>query len=221
MMPAPQKSMALLDLDGTLIDSREGITNCIRYALEKLGAAIPSDDRLAQCIGPPLQLALAELLGSTEERDGAEALRLYRERYANIDICNNTLYPGIREMLCALRDSGLALCLATSKPTVYAERILAHHDLSRFFSGIHGSELDGRRTRKDELISYVIAKEKLDPLRAVMVGDRSQDIEGAHANAMKAIGVTWGFGSRDELTHAGADALCDRPPDLAETLLRV
>jgi phosphoglycolate phosphatase len=204
----------LFDLDGTLTDPREGITRCIAHAMQKMGIApLPLAD-LTFAIGPPLRPSLAKLIG-TDERDAVEAtLSAYRERFATIGLFENAVYDGIPETLSALQARGHTLYLATSKPRAYAERIVAHFGLAHYFSGIYGCELDGRLEHKDEIIGHIIERHKLEAARTIMIGDRSHDIAGARANGVKALGVTWGYGSREELEQAGAHALCATPQEL-------
>ncbi len=204
------------DLDGTLTDPKSGITRSIRYALERLGRAVPDEVELLWCIGPPLLGSFEKLLGDkTEARD---ALALYRERFGDIGLYENELYPGVREALDALKATGRRLFVATSKPTVYAARIIEHFNLSPYFETVYGSELDGTRTDKTELLNWILEEAKLEPAQTSMVGDRRYDIIGARQNGMSAIGVLYGYGARSELVEAGAARLCARPGDLPAVL---
>lgn len=196
----------LLDLDGTLTDPQEGFVSCIRHALIQLSRTPGPDTDIASHIGPPLEQTLELLLGGTQDVD--KAVRFYRERYSSIGIYENRMYPGVPEALQRLSQS-CPLYLATSKPRVFAIRILEHFGLSRFFESVHGSELDGRRSDKGELIAHLLAEERIDPRSAVMVGDRSHDVRGAAKNGVVAVGVLWGYGSRQELESAGARLLID------------
>ena len=204
----------LLDLDGTLTDPKEGITRCIAHALERMGVKAPPLEELTFAIGPPLRPSLARLIGSDDRDDVEAALAAYRERFSAVGLFENAVYEGIPAALAELRDRGHALYLATSKPRVYAERILAHFGLTSRFSDIYGCELDGRMERKDEIIGHILAAHQIQPGDAVMIGDRSHDVLGARTNQVAALGVTWGYGTRDELTQAGAFALCDQPAEL-------
>lgn len=201
----------LLDLDGTLTDPKPGITGCISYALTELGQASPPPDELTWCIGPPLRGSFCELIG--EER-ADEALAKYRERFSDVGLFENDIYPEILEALEAMKGRGYGLALATSKPLVYAERIVEHFGLRHVFDSLYGSELDGSRTDKAELIGYILTTEGISPQEAVMVGDRRHDIEGAARNGVRGIGVLYGYGSEEELTQAGAVRLCQRPGDI-------
>jgi phosphoglycolate phosphatase len=205
------------DLDGTLTDPKIGITRSIQYALDKLGhPAIPSEDELAWCIGPPLRASFTRLLGSEHASD--RAVSLYRERFADIGIFENSLYAGIADILTALSRPGRRLFVATSKPGVFAERIIDHFGLRAHFERVFGSELDGTRSDKTHLLEYALKQASVDPARAIMIGDRSHDIVGARNNGMGAIGVLYGYGSREELTEAGALHVCARPHGLLEHL---
>ena len=205
------------DLDGTLTDPKIGITRSIQYALDKLGhSAIPSEDELTWCIGPPLRASFTKLLGGEHSSDRAVAL--YRERFADIGIFENSLYAGIADILTELARPGRRLFVATSKPGVFAERIIDHFGLRNHFERVFGSELDGTRSDKTQLLQYALQETSVDPSRAIMIGDRSHDIVGARNNGMSAIGVLYGYGSRQELTEAGALHVCARPHGLLEHL---
>ena len=204
----------LLDLDGTLADPREGFVRCARHALDRLGIACPPDDDLARHIGPPLHHTLGVLVGGNP----SVAVGLFRERYETTGIFENTIYPGVPAMLRALRASGLRMFVATSKPTIFARRIIRHFGLDEFFDGLHGSELDGTRGDKAHLIAAMMDSERLGATATVMVGDREHDIRAARANGMSSVGALWGYGSRNELESAGATALCAAPSDLRGVL---
>jgi phosphoglycolate phosphatase len=209
--------IALFDLDGTLTDPKAGITRSIQYALTRLGRPVPDADALTWMIGPPLIAGFTKLLGGPE--DAAEAVRLYRERFSDVGLFENEVYAGIPAVLEALQDAGLRLFVATSKPHVFARRIIEHFGLSRFFHEIYGSELDNRNADKRDLIRHILDRERFDPTRAVMIGDREHDAIGARANGIAAIGVTWGYGSRHELQDAGVVCLVDKPGDLEDPVL--
>jgi phosphoglycolate phosphatase len=205
------------DLDGTLTDPKIGITRSIQYALDTLGhPAIPSKDELTWCIGPPLRASFTKLLGGEHWSD--RAVSLYRERFADIGIFENSLYAGIADILTALARPGRRLFVATSKPGVFAERIVDHFGLRDHFERVFGSELDGTRSDKTQLLEYALSETSVDPARAIMIGDRSHDIVGARNNGMSAIGVLYGYGSREELREAGALHVCARPHGLLEHL---
>lgn len=201
----------VFDLDGTLSDPREGIVRCLLHALAESGVAPPAGD-LTRFIGPPLLDSLTELTGSAE--GGAAALAAYRRCYTGGGMLENVPYEGIDHALAALADRAPALFVATSKPHVYAEAIVDHFGMSRFFRGVYGPELSGERAGKAELLAWLLAREALAPSDVVMIGDREHDILAARANGTRSVGVSWGFGSVAELRAAGADVICDTAAEL-------
>lgn len=216
-----QSNVSLLfDLDGTLTDPREGIVRCLQYALEELGRASPPEDQLARYIGPPLYESFPVLLKSTDTKLIERAVGLYRKRFAAQGIFENKLYPGIIYALTALQAKSYSLYLVTSKPTVFSRQIIDHFALQRYFQNVYGSELDGTRADKRELIGHVLAREKIHPIEATMIRDREHDIKGAIANGVHPVGVLLGYGSREELVQAGASALCESPESLVHHLTR-
>jgi phosphoglycolate phosphatase len=205
------------DLDGTLTDPKIGITRSIQYALDKLGhPTVPTEDELTWCISPPLRGSFSKLLGHEHSSD--RAVSLYRERFSDIGIFENSLYAGIADTLTALARPNRRLFVATSKPRIFAERIIDHFGLRDHFERVFGSELDGTRSDKTQLLEYALHETSVDPSRAVMIGDRSHDIVGARNNGMGAIGVLYGYGSEQELTEAGALHVCARPRGLLDYL---
>lgn len=211
----------LFDLDGTLTDPREGITRCLAHALERLGREPPPPDDLVFAIGPPLRASLATLL-DTDSREAVErALAHYRERFADVGLFENAPYDGIAEALSALRAAGHDLYVATSKPRVYAERIVRHFALDVHFVAVHGCELDGTREDKRDLLAHLLPHHGLAPAATTMVGDRGVDMIAARHHGAHAIGATWGYGSRAELAESGADCLCDRPGELVACIRRL
>jgi phosphoglycolate phosphatase len=207
----------LLDLDGTLTDPREGILSCIRHALNLLDEPCPPDGELERYIGPPLQESFAALLGADSPKV-ATAVALYRQRFSSVGMFENRLYPGIPEALRGLKALGGTVFVATSKPTIFAERIVHHFGLARDVDSVFGSELDGTRSDKTELIAHILARRSLARDATCMVGDREHDIRGAKGNGISAIGALWGYGSRKELLDAGAEALCETPGELCDIL---
>lgn len=209
----------LFDLDGTLTDPKEGITRSIAHALERMGVEPPPLDDLAFAIGPPLRASLARLL-ATDSRDAVErALAHYRERFADVGLYENAPYEGIAESLAVLRAAGRPLFVATSKPEVYATRIVRHFALEAHFEAVHGCELDGTREDKRELIAHLLRRHGLSGERATMVGDRGVDMAAARMHGLRAVGATWGYGSREELLDAGAGRLLDSPRELPAALI--
>ena len=182
----------LFDLDGTLTDPREGILACFKYALEKLQVNSPTDRTLERMIGPPLRESFTALLGVDDEERIDRAISLYRERFSLKGLYENALYPGISEALAQLRETGCSLFVATSKPQVFAQRIIDYFELGEFFRAVHGSELDGSNADKRDLLAHILRMESLSATGTVMIGDRAQDILAARANGMSSIGVLWG-----------------------------
>lgn len=211
----------LFDLDGTLTDPREGITRCLAHALERLGREPPPLDQLTFAIGPPLRASLAQLLGTESHAEVELALAHYRERFADVGLFENAPYEGIAEALAALRRAKLPLFVATSKPRVYAERIVRHFTLDAHFEAVHGCELDGTREDKRDLLAHLLPRHAIDPGRAVMVGDRGVDMVAARHHGVHALGVTWGYGTREELLAAGAQSLCATPAGLGICVARL
>lgn len=195
----------LFDLDGTLTDSVLGITRCLQHALVSLGHSVPSPEQLKRFIGPPLQKTFSALLETDDPAVVDKAIRLYRSRYGTVGLFENAVYPDIPEGLAALEKDGHRLWVATSKPRPYAERILEHFNLLGCFEKVYGSGLDGGNTEKPDLIKALMVGERLAADGTWMIGDRSHDIVGARANGLKAIGVLWGYGSRNELIQAAPD----------------
>ena len=198
------------DLDGTLTDPKPGITRSIQYALQKLDhPAIPTEDELTWCIGPPLRASFAKILGAEDHAD--LAVTLYRERFSDIGLYENAVYDGISDILTTLSQSGRRMFVATSKPHVFATRIVEHFGLRHHFEHVFGSELDGTRVDKSDLLAYALKIADVDPSKTLMIGDRSHDMVGAGNNGMKGIGVLYGYGSEAELIGAGALHVCATP----------
>lgn len=206
------------DLDGTLTDPFEGITRSVEYALNRYGITVDDRRTLEPFIGPPLADSFIKYYGFSRKK-AFEAIDVYRERFRDIGIFENEMYDGVPEMLATLQDAGAEIVLATSKPRIFAERILDHFDLTKYFTFIDGSELDGTRVKKDEVITHAIESLGCARSDAIMIGDRLHDIEGAKKNKLKSIGILWGYGSREELTKAGADHIFDSIKALTEFLL--
>jgi phosphoglycolate phosphatase len=199
------------DLDGTLTDPKIGITRSIQYALTRLEHhTIPTEDELTWCIGPPLRASFEKILGSDSSAD--LAVEFYRERFSGIGLYENGVYSGVRDVLTGLCNSGHRLFVATSKPHVFAERIIDHFGLRHHFEHVFGSELDGTRVDKTHLLEYALKTASVDPSRTIMIGDRSHDMIGAKNNGMRAIGVLYGYGTEAELIDAGALHICATPP---------
>lgn len=206
------------DLDGTLTDSRLGIVRCIRYALERVPHPCPPDEVLATFIGPSLRRGFAALLETSDAACIERALALYRERYVAAGLFENQVYTGVPRMLERLGRAVARAFVVTSKPAVYAERVIRHFGLDRHFARVYGPDLGGRFDDKADLIAHVLGAERIDRATAVMIGDRAADMIAAKRNDVRAVGVLWGFGSERELLDAGADAVCATPDALPACL---
>jgi phosphoglycolate phosphatase len=204
------RTHVLLDLDGTLSDSSPGIGRSLQHAFERCGYAPPTDDDVRAAIGPPFELTFPVL--GVPHHDIARVVAVYRERYETIGLFENSLYPGIVEMLDVLA-AEYTLAVATT-----AVRIIEHFGLASYFAVQAGATIEvgaGRRT-KGQVIAYALEQLELEPgEHVVMIGDRDHDVEGARDHGLDCIGVAWGFGSRDELRRAGATAIVEHPSDVA------
>lgn len=195
----------LFDLDGTLTDPYEGISKCLIYALERTG--FPLHEEYRKFIGPPLTYSFQNFCSMTKEQS-LDAVRIYRERFSNIGLFENRVYDGIPELLTFLKDNGVKLAVATSKPTCFSQRILDKFDLNKYFDLLVGSELNGERIEKSQVVKECIRKlgiKNSDLDFTYMVGDRKYDIIGAKENSVKSIGVEYGYAQDDELSENGAD----------------
>jgi phosphoglycolate phosphatase len=218
-MQARTQPHALLDLDGTLIDPKAGIIGSIRYALAKLGSAVPEAEELTWCIGPPLRHSFPRLLGSAARVE--EAVALYRESYRNGAMFDAAVYDGVAGMLDDLHAAGMRLVIVTSKPQPFAELIARHFGFLSRVAAVHGPGLDGALDDKAELLAAVIEREGIRGQPAVMIGDRKFDCLAAKANGLPALGALWGYGSAEELRGAGAVELCATPAHVAPQLRRL
>ena len=208
------------DLDGTLTDPGVGITNSVMYALRHYGITVADRSELYPFIGPPLIDSFQKYYGFSKAQ-AQEATEKYREYFSPKGLYENEVYPGIPELLQRLRDAGLKLLVATSKPEPFALRILEHFDLTEYFDCIAGAAFDETRTQKWEVIDYALERLGVaDRSRVVMVGDRENDVQGArHCSLGGCIGVLYGYGSREELRSAGADVLAETPAQIADIIL--
>ncbi|WP_422660849.1 HAD family hydrolase [Paenibacillus sp. EC2-1] len=191
----------LFDLDGTLTDPKVGITKSVQYALAKFNIIEPDLSKLEFFIGPPLQNSFMEAYSFTAEQ-AWDAVTHYREYFKEQGIYENELYEGIKELLELLKSQGRDLFVATSKPEVFALSILSHFELDSYFTYVCGSELDGTRSDKTEIIKFIVDKYHLNPMETVMVGDRKHDLIGAHNNNIHSIAVGFGYGTEEELIAA-------------------
>ena len=220
-----RKKYILLDLDGTITDSGEGITKSVQYALEKLGIEERDMAVLKRYIGPPLNESFVRFHGMNEQ-DSLKAVAYYRERYAVKGIYENKLFEGITEVLSGLKKEGYIVALATCKPEIYVPTILKHFDIEQYFDVAVGSELEGgKRRHKDDVIEEVLRQimKKLDinesdivsvKADSIMIGDRKDDVLGAKDAGIESIGLRYGFAEKDELENAGADYILENASDI-------
>ncbi|WP_226683001.1 HAD family hydrolase [Sutcliffiella horikoshii] len=209
----------LFDLDGTLSDPKEGITKSVQYALAKMGIVESDTDRLETFIGPPLQVSFAEYYG-LDEKQSIRAIDFYRDRFKEKGMFENVLYPDISLLLEALNECCFILVVATSKPTVFAEQIIKYFELEKYFQLIVGSNLDGTRASKTEIIQYILDKySEFNRGDFVMIGDRKHDIIGAKNTGIDSIGVTYGYGSQEEIRDAEPTCIVSSIDQLKDMLL--
>lgn len=212
------KKTILFDLDGTLTDSGEGIINCVIYALEHYNLPIPSREELRVFVGPPLPETFVKY--GVKPENAVEAEEVFRERFVPIGMYENSLYPGIPEMLDTLRKEGHILCIATSKPENMAREILRHFDIAKYFHHICGATLDHSRDTKEQVIAYLISQcESRYPW--VMIGDTEFDVLGANAHNIPTIGVAWGYGVIENMQKAGAAAIVYNTEELLHQLQNI
>lgn len=208
----------LFDLDGTLTDPKIGITKCAQYALKSFGIDEPDLDRLEGFIGPPLQQSFMEYYGFDSEKANAAIVK-YRERFSTVGLFENSVFPGIIDLLAYLKRSGKTLAVATSKPEIFMHQILERYRLASFFDLVVGSEIDGTRVDKAEVIEEVLKRLDLkgtDRANVAMVGDRKFDIIGAKACGIRSIGVRYGYAVENELESAGADYIFSTVDELKD-----
>ncbi|MFD2442643.1 HAD family hydrolase [Bacillus sp. CGMCC 1.16607] len=211
----------LFDLDGTLSDPKVGITKSVQYALKKMDIIEQDFEKLECFIGPPLQISFSEIYGFNEEK-AQEAIQYYRERFEEKGMFENELYSNISTLLKLLKEQQLTLVVATSKPTVFSEKILKYFNIDQYFDLVVGSNLDGTRSSKTEIIQYILDKYteyKLEDF--IMIGDRKHDIIGAMNTGIDSIGVTYGYGSFEELSHSNPTYLVKSVEELTRILVEV
>lgn len=217
MNKTPLYDAILFDLDGTIIDSGAGVTNSVRYALEKMGRPVPSYEILRTFVGPPLTESFMRHADMTAE-EAEFAVECYREYYTDRGIRENTVYAGVPAMLAGLKERGETLMVATSKPEPFARQILTELHLHSYFDFVGGASFDAGRREKEDVIAYLLRETGADAARCVMVGDRLYDVRGAALFGIPTVGAVWGYGSAEELTESGARWLANTPADVAEVL---
>ncbi|OAA86843.1 HAD-IA family hydrolase [Clostridium ljungdahlii] len=207
----------LFDLDGTITESKAGITKSVQYALKKFGIIVESLDLLEKFIGPPLKYSFSEYYGFDENKS-LEAVKYYREYFEKKGIMENKVYDHIEDLLKQLKELKLKLIIATSKPTKFSDIILNNFNLASYFDAIVGSNMNGTRCTKGEVIKHVVEKYRINPNEAVMVGDRKYDMIGARQNNMDSIGVTYGYGSLEELKNEKPTYIADSVMDILDKI---
>ena len=209
------KKAIFFDLDGTLTDSGEGIINCATLALEYFGLPVPSREEMRVFVGPPLDQTFIKFGIPADKTD--EAIKVFRSRYTTVGKFENFPYPGIRETLQQLKQQGHRLFVATSKPEILANEVLHHFELDGFFEQIAGATLDGSRSHKADVITYLLGMTG-DVGQTLMVGDTAFDVIGAAAHGISTIGVSWGYGTVEDMEKAGAVAIAHSMEELVELI---
>jgi phosphoglycolate phosphatase len=209
------------DLDGTLTDSKEGIVKCMHYALDKLNCPCPAEFEDDRFIGPPLRVTFKKFFNTDDEILIEKAVSLYRERFSTIGLFENKVYPGIPEMLSSLHKKSFKLYVVTSKAKIYADRIIGHFQLSTWFNDVYGSDLGGRFDNKADLITFILNNRKLRVEETVMIGDKKEDIMAGKANRTRTIGVTYGYGTKGEISDAAPDYICGSPQEIQKLVMKI
>ncbi|WP_244835289.1 HAD family hydrolase [Clostridium sp. BJN0001] len=211
----------LFDLDGTITDSCTGIINSIIYSLKYFGIDEKNMEKLKKFIGPPLLESFSKYYGFNKEKS-QKALYKYREYYADKGIFENFLYDGIEDLLRRLKEKGIHIVLATSKPEVYAKKILKYFNIDKYFDFVSGADFEETRVNKDEIIYYALKELNItNKSKVIMIGDRQYDILGAKKNGIKSIGVLYGFGTLEELKTNGADFIAKNVSDIFKIISNV
>jgi phosphoglycolate phosphatase len=206
------------DLDGTLADPKESIIRSFQFALEHLGQPRIDESKILEFIGPPLRLSFAKVLSAGNKTVIEKAVSLFRQRFSKEGIAEYEIYSGIAEMLSELYQKSYRLCVVTSKPKIYADKIIRQFGLDRWIDGVFGPELDGRLDDKTELVAHIIRNLDLLPNETVMVGDRREDIMAGKSNGTLTLAVTYGFGSQKEIRESAPDYICHNPLEIQATL---
>ena len=215
------KKYILFDLDGTIIDPNEGITKSVLYALNKFGIEVNNLNELCKFIGPPLKDSFIEYYNFSED-EAEKAIKYYREYFADRGIYENKLYKGFEDILISLKENNKVLIVATSKPTIFATKILENFNLSKYFTFVSGSNFDGSRVRKSEVIQYALEINNIKDLsEVVMIGDRKHDICGAKEVGLDSIGVLYGYGDYEELYNSGANYIVNSVEELRALIMDI
>lgn len=210
----------LFDLDGTITDPFLGIMKAVAYSLNSFDIRINGLDELTVFIGPPLDESFQKYYGMNEEKSW-QAVEKYREYYSQIGLFENEVYEGMEDFLKSLIDSGKDLYICTSKPYIFAKKIIEHFGLTKYFKGIYGAELDGTRKNKKDVIAYCLQQEQLNVDDCLMVGDRKHDVIGAHLIRIQCVGVLYGYGSKEEFENNDCEYIAKNLKELKEVIENV
>jgi phosphoglycolate phosphatase len=206
------------DLDGTLVDTSLGVFRCYRYTFDKLDLPYPGDNTMRQFLGPSLREAFTKLLDTTDSSVVEKAVAIYRERYRPIGVFECEMYPGISDLLFGLSQKNLRLFVVTTKAKPYADIMVKHLGFEHWFTAIIGAGMDGRFDDKAEMIEYILSNFSLNAQETIMIGDRERDILAGKANNTRTMGVTYGYGSSDEIKTAQPDWICESPREIGTQL---
>ncbi|WP_100065053.1 HAD hydrolase-like protein [Miniphocaeibacter massiliensis] len=214
------KKYILFDLDGTIVDSGKGIKSSIKYSLKKLGIEENREEILNDFIGPPLIDSYIKHYNFSEE-EADDIMQIYREYYKDNGLYENFIYEGIEEVICELKDKGNEIILATSKPEIFARRVLEQHKLTKYFDFISGATLDHKISKKTDVIKYILDNYRIEIEKAYMIGDTKYDILGGKSFGLKTVGVTYGYGSKKELEISRADYIVEDTYQIFEILKNI
>ena len=214
------RNTLLFDLDGTLTDPGEGITNSVAYALNKWNIQVKDKSELYPFIGPPLIDSFMGVYGFSKEK-AKKSVGYYREYFSKKGMFENAVIDGVEDMLKTLKQANKTLLICTSKPQEFTEKILKHFGLDKYFNFVVGASMDEKISKKEDVIAYAIRKHNLDVLDSVMIGDRNFDVDGGHVNKMISVGVTYGYGDYQELKNANAEYIVDSVEQLKQILLKI
>ncbi len=215
------KKYILFDLDGTITDPKEGITKSVAYALSKFGIKVDSLNELCKFIGPPLKDSFIEYYNFNDD-EAEKAIKYYREYFSDRGIYENQVYKGFEDILISLKENNKVLIVATSKPTIFAQKILEHFNLRKYFSFVSGSNLDGTRVKKSEVIQYALERNNIKDLsEVIMIGDRKHDVYGAKEIGIESIGVLYGYGDYEELYDNGANYIVNNVEELRKLIMDI
>jgi phosphoglycolate phosphatase len=217
--PASHPWRLFFDLDGTLSDPREGMTRSFQHALKSLGRPSPPASELTRFIGPPLRWTMKQLFATEDPGLIERGVEAYREYFGDRGLFENVVYDGVPSLLETLHSEGFSLYVVTSKPKVFAERIIRHFDLDRYFFEVFGPDFDGHFDDKTDLLTHVLKTLAVDPARTVMIGDRASDIVGGRRNGTRTVAVTYGFATSGELAATSPDRTCADPAEIRPAVL--